>query len=292
MNRAIAALFILFSTLTYSQQNISERIDIPFTISPNGHIIIPAKVNGVEGNFVFDTGAGLNLLTQDFADKVKDLEKTHHFHTGHRATGEEIVSDLWNSKKLEIENFHIENEIFAVYDFEFPLDGLISLTPFTDKQITIDFENKLLSIESNESLQERISNADFEMPIKVSNNKEITIGIATEVQLNNDLTLLVNLDSGAGFDVYRFNSRYLENLGIDSTTVESEYRKSYFKPEEGNTFYFTSVAAMSDENNNVSVKDFKASFIDGLIYEGIMGINWIGEKITIDIPHKRLIVQE
>ncbi|GHA26366.1 hypothetical protein GCM10007103_04660 [Salinimicrobium marinum] len=292
MNRAIAVLFILFSTLTYSQQNISERIDITFTISPNGHIIIPAKVNGVEGNFVFDTGAGLHLLTQDFADKVKDLEETHHFHTGHRATGEEITSDLWNSETLEIGSFTIEEEMFAVYDFDFSLDGLISLTPFSDKQITIDFENKLLSIESEKSLQERISNADFEMPIKISNDKEITIGIATEVQLNNDLSLLVNLDSGAGFDVYRFNSRYLETLDIDSTTVESEYRNSYFKPEEGNTFYFTSVAAMSDENKNVSVKDFNVSFIDGLMYEGIMGINWIGEKITIDIPNKRLIVQE
>ena len=292
MNRAIAVFFILFSTLTYSQQNITERIDIPFSISPNGHIIIPAEVNGVEGKFVFDTGAGINLLTQDFADKIKDLKKTHHFYTGHRATGEEIVSDLWNSKTLEIEDFQIKEETFAVYDFEFPLAGLISFTPFKDKQITIDFKNKLLSIESETSLEERVANADFEMPIKVSNDKEIAIGIATEVQLNDELDLLVNLDSGAGFDVYRFNSRYLENLGIDSTKIESEYRKSYFKPEEGNTFYFTSVDGMTDSNNNTSVDDFKASFIDGLIYEGIMGINWIGEKITIDIPNKRLLVQE
>lgn len=292
MKKVITSFFILLTTLIYSQSKISEQINIPFTLTENGHIIIPAKVNGIEGKFIFDTGAGMNLLTKNFADKVKDLEKTHHFTTGHRATGEEIKSDLWNSKTLKIGDFKINKEVFAVYDFDFPLDGLLSLTPFENKQITIDFENKMLNIESEKSLQELIRNKDFEMPILISNDKNITLGIATYVQLENKLSLLVNLDSGAGFGVYRFNSRYMNDLGIDSTKLKSEYKKSYFKPEEGNTFYFTSLSKLTDENNNASVKDFKVSFIDGLIHEGIMGIDWIGKKITIDIPNKRLIVQK
>lgn len=292
MIRLFSIFTILFTTLTYSQDEITEQINIPFTLSPNGHIIIPTAVNGVKGNFVFDTGAGINLLTKDFADKIENLEKTHHFHTGHRATGEEITSDLWSSELLEIGKFKIEKEFFTVHDFDFPLDGLISLTPFKDKQITIDFKNKILSIESPRSLQERISNSDFEMPIQISNDKEITIGIATKIKLQKDLDLLVNLDSGAGFDVYRFNSRYMENVGVDSSKTKNEYRKSYFKPEEGNRYYFTNLSTMSDENNHTSVVNFKATFIDGLIYEGIMGINWIGEIITIDIPNKTLIVKQ
>lgn len=169
MERVISTLLILLTTLTYSQEKPTEQINIPFTLSPNGHIIVKAKVNGIEGKFVFDTGAGMNLLTKEFADKINDLEITHHFTTGHRATGEEIQSDIWYSKILEIGDFKIKKEIFAVYDFEFPLDGLISLTPFTDKPITIDFENKILSIESDKSLSERISNEDFEMPLQISN---------------------------------------------------------------------------------------------------------------------------
>ena len=101
MTKLITSLLILFTTLTYSQQEISEQINIPFTQTPNGHIIIPATINGVEGKFIFDTGAGINLLTKKFADNITDLEKTKHFYTGHRATGEEIKSDLWNSKKLK-----------------------------------------------------------------------------------------------------------------------------------------------------------------------------------------------
>lgn len=290
MKLVFSTLLLLFTVLAYSQEKISEQISIPFILSPNGHIIFEAKVNGIEGKFVFDTGAGINLLTRNFADKIKDLEKTHHFHTGHRATGEEIQSDIWNSKTLEIGQFKIEKEIFTVEDFDFPLDGLISLTPFIDVPVTIDFESKVLSIESGNSMKKLIVEEGFEIPVQISFDRGITIGIATKIQLNNKLPLNVNLDSGAGFGVYRFSSRYMEKLGIDSTKIESEYRPSYFRPKEGNTYYFTNLSELSDANKNVSIKNFKATFIDGLIYEGIMGINWIGEVITIDIPNKRLIV--
>lgn len=291
MTKIITSLLLLFTALTFSQSKTSEQINIPFTQTPNGHIIIPATINGVEGNFVFDTGAGINLLTKDFADKINDLEKTNHFYTGHRATGEEIKSDLWNSKSLEIGDYKMTNETFAVYDLEFPLDGLISLTPFKEKQITIDFKNKVLSIESENSLDQLIKNKDFEMPIQIINDREIRIGISTAVKLNDKLSLNVGLDSGAGFNVFRFNSRYMETLDIDSTQIESEVRPSSFKPEEVNRFYYTELEKLADSNENTIVKNFKATFIEGLIYEGIMGINWIGEIITIDIPNKKLIVQ-
>ncbi|WP_037320719.1 retropepsin-like aspartic protease [Salegentibacter sp. Hel_I_6] len=291
MTKVITSLFLLFTILSFSQSKLAEQIKIPFTQTPNGHIIIPTTINGVKGNFVFDTGAGINLLTKDFADKIEDLEKTNHFYTGHRATGEEIKSDLWNSKSLEIGGFKTTNQTFAVYDLEFPLDGLISLTPFKDGQITIDFKNKILSVESEKSLNQLIDNKEFEMPIQITNDRDIRIGISTPVKINDELSLNVGLDSGAGFDVYRFNSRYMESLGVDSTQVERKYQPSSFKPEEGNNYYFTELDKLTDQGENTSVQNFKATFIDDLIYEGIMGINWIGEVITIDIPNKKLIVQ-
>lgn len=291
MTKITTSLILFFTSLIFAQSN-SEQIKIPFTQTPNGHIIIPASINGVKGNFVFDTGAGINLLTKDFADEIEDLEKTNHFYTGHRATGEEIKSDLWNSKYLEIGDFKITNETFAVYDLQFPLDGLISLTPFKDRQITIDFRNKILSIESEKSLNNLIAEKDFEMPLQITNDREIRVGISTQIKLDDYLSLNVGLDSGAGFNVYRFNSRYMESLGIDSTQVESTYQPSTFKPEEGNNYYYAELDKLADKGENASVKKLNATFIDDLIYEGIMGINWIGDIITIDIPHKKIIVQE
>ncbi|WP_348688769.1 retropepsin-like aspartic protease [Zunongwangia profunda] len=281
--------FLLFSTVFYAQHYTKEKIEIPFKLSPNGHIMIKASVNGVPGNFVFDTGAGMNLLTKDFADKIDSLEKTTHFYTGHRATGEAITSDLYQSEVLKIANFSIEDEQFAVYDIDFPLDGLISLTPLQQKAFTVNFEENKLVIESEESLRRRKENIKFEMPLEINNDRNVKVSVGTIVQLDS-LELHVGLDSGAGFDVYRFNSRYMEALGIDSTQVESKYIPSSFKPEQGNQYYFAEVSRLSDLKVNAEQIGFRATFIDGLIYEGIMGINWIGEIITFDIPAKRILV--
>ena len=282
--------FLLFSTVFYAQHYTKEKIEIPFKLSPNGHIMIKASVNGIPGNFVFDTGAGMNLLTKDFADKIDNLEKTTHFYTGHRATGEAITSDLYQSEVLKIANFSIEDEQFAVYDIDFPLDGLISLTPLQHKAFTVNFEENKLVIESEESLRRRKENIKFEMPLEINNDRNVKVSVGTIVQLDS-LELHVGLDSGAGFDVYRFNSRFMEALGIDSTQVESKYIPSSFKPEQGNQYYFAEVSRLSDLKVNAEQIDFRATFIDGLIYEGIMGINWIGEIITFDIPAKRILVK-
>jgi len=281
--------FLLFSIVFYAQHYTKEKIEIPFKLSPNGHIMIKASVNGIPGNFVFDTGAGMNLLTKDFADKIDNLEKTTHFYTGHRATGEAITSDLYQSEVLKIADFSIEDEQFAVYDIDFPLDGLISLTPLQQKAFTVNFEENKLVIESEESLRRRKENIKFEMPLEINNDRNVKVSVGTIVQLDS-LELHVGLDSGAGFDVYRFNSRFMEALGIDSTQVESKYIPSSFKPEQGNQYYFAEVSRLSDLKVNAEQIDFRATFIDGLIYEGIMGINWIGEIITFDIPAKRILV--
>jgi len=128
------------------------------------------------------------------------------------------------------------------------------------------------------------------MPLEINNDRNVKVSVGTIVQLDS-LELHVGLDSGAGFDVYRFNSRYIEALGIDSTQVESKYIPSSFKPEQGNQYYFAEVSRLSDLKVNAEQIDFRATFIDGLIYEGIMGINWIGEIITFDIPAKRILVK-
>ncbi|WP_335966733.1 hypothetical protein [Galbibacter sp. PAP.153] len=55
----------------------------------------------MEGTFIFDTVAGLNLITKKFADKIKILKPTNEFFTGHRATGE-ALSLVYIITKLEL----------------------------------------------------------------------------------------------------------------------------------------------------------------------------------------------
>lgn len=287
---AIFCICILFTNTAYAQNEFSDPVHLPFILTDNGHTMLKGTINGVEGNFIFDTGAGLNMLTKDFADTINDLEKTDGFYTAYRATGEKLQVDLWRADHFQIGPYKLKEEIFSVYDIDFPLDGLISLTVFKGIPITIDYKNEVLVIESDKSMMERINEAEAIIPIQISEERGKTLGISTYVHLDNKLKLQVNLDSGAGFDVFRFSSRYMDPLGIDSSRVEHEFQKSDFKPEEGNDYYYTKIPRMSTSNGKIDINNFKATFIDGLIYEGIMGINWLGDKITIDIPNKRLIV--
>ena len=277
------SLLILFVSLSAFAQN-----KIPFTLTDAGHTLIKAKVNGMEGMFIFDTGAGLNMVTKKFADKIGSLQKTDEFYTGHRATGEAIEADLYLTKTIEMGDFKIDGQMTSVIDVDFPIDGLISLLPFKDKAITIDFKNKELVIENKKSL-EQIAKTGKTIPIEISDEHGKTLGIYTYVNLGGKLNLEVALDSGAGFNVFRFSSRYMDDLGIDPEKTEKASRKSEFT-NSMNNYYSTTVNTMTAKGNtSIKKENFKATFIDGLIYQGIMCINWLGEKITIDMPNKRII---
>lgn len=290
MKKIFLFLLIALSINSFGQNKLAKPITIPFTLLESGHILIKAKVNNIEGNFIFDTGAGLNLLTKKFADKVPNLKKTDGFYIGHRATGEAIDCNLWNSETLEIGSLNSKAQKFTTIDMDFPVDGLISLLPFKEIPITIDYKNKVLVMETDKSIKD-LSKTGTSFPIQISEDAEKTLGISTFVKVNDQLSLQMNLDSGAGFNVFRFSSRYMEKLGIDSSKVEKKYRASDFKPTEGNNYYFTQLNKLSSASTDkIKVTDFKATFIEGMIYEAIGSINWLGDKITIDIPKKNIII--
>lgn len=95
----------------------------------------------------------------------------------------------------------------------------------------------------------------------------------------------------AGFGVYRFSARYMAALGIDTAEVEKTYKPNYFSPSEGNNYYHSSLKSLSDRQDKVVLTNYKATFIEGLIYESIMGVNWLGQVLTIDLTEGRLLVQ-
>ncbi|ALM49545.1 hypothetical protein AMR72_11915 [Flavobacterium psychrophilum] len=282
-------LLLLFAfQFANAQSDLSSPVKIPFTVTGAGHIMIKATVNGTEGNFIFDTGAGLNLVTKKFADKV-NLTKTQSFYTGHRATGEALEVDLYDIKSLQLAGFTDNNQQTAVLDIDFPLDGLISLMPFKNNAITIDYTTKNLIIENGASLKKLVKKNNA-LPIQISEDGERTLSISTKVKLNSKLTLQVGLDSGAGANIFRFNSRYIETLELDKSKLETKYVKSDFNPEHGNNFYRASLTELATINNTASVKEIPVTFIEGLIYEGILCTNWLGDKITIDVKGKRILV--
>ncbi len=277
------------SNTSFPQKYIQSII--PIEISKEGHIFIKAKVDDVEGNFILDTGAGLNVITKSFASRLGNIEKQDGTYTGFRATGESQNINLYTIKKLKLGDLIERNSTIAIINFNIDsIDGLISLSSFRNQPFTIDFVNNKLYLESNNDVIKKERKGKV-VPIQLDDDRGISLDVFTKVRVNNKLTLQISLDSGAGFNVFRFNSRYMKSLETDSSKTRIYNKKSTLDSTRVNSFFVTRLNEIALLNApSIKANNVKTAFLRSLIYDGITSINWLGKQITIDISKKEMII--
>ncbi|MXV51919.1 hypothetical protein GS399_13120 [Pedobacter sp. HMF7647] len=274
-------LLILFIGFSASSQVSS----VPFTLMESGHIIIKAKVDGVEGKFIFDTGAGLNLFFDKFAKRLK-AQQTNNYFTAHRATGESLTVPLYHSESLAIGTLNFSNQLYTTYNIDAgDIDGLISLQPFQNTPVTIDFESKIISFNN----KPEVGKSKF-IDIQIADYAGKSLDIFTNVKLNDQVTIQVLLDSGAGKSSFWFNSRLMDMLKLDKNSFEVLKKKDEFDATKTRLFYTGKINTLRTENNSASIDNPKSIFVENLIYEGKTGIDWLGKKITISLPDKKIFL--
>lgn len=273
------ATLILFSVIF----SFTAEAQLPFETNKNGHIIIKAEINNVEGKFIFDTGAGINAIFTKFSRKIQN-EKTPNFFVGHRSTGEELSVDLYNAEKFVINGKAFENQQYAILDLEFgDIDGLISLQPFRNTTVTIDYN-------TNQIFFDKPAQGGKPLDIQIMDYAEKAIDIFTYVRLNDAVTIQVLLDSGAGKNSFWFSSKLFEPLGLDKNDLKAIPITSEFNKE--NNYYLGKLSRMHTVNRERSLEDINVAFVEGLIYEGKTSIEWLGKILTIDIPKKKIFIQD
>lgn len=285
-----------FSFLLLITQQLHAQEIIPFTADKQGHLFVKAKVNDVEGNFIFDTGGGLTVLTKNFASKIKGLSKQDGGFTGYRATGEKMDIDLYTVEKLTIGNFIQKKSTLAIIDIDFgKIDGLISMTSFQKQPFTIDFVNNILYLETSQSLHRR-NKEGIIIPLQIDIARDKSLSLFAYFKLNNKLSLQFLLDSGAGNDVLKVNAKYIKETGIDTTDtskISKTFKQSEFNPNIKTAIYKTIVSELAFKDvSGIKRENFTALFTEGLIYDGVVSINWIGKQISFDIEKKEMIVKQ
>jgi hypothetical protein len=285
-------LLLILSTNVFSQT--INKNEIPFELLPSGHLLVKAKIDGVQGSFVFDTGAGITMFTKSFFSKLKDTLREDGGYTGFRATGERLDIDLYLVKNVEFGPIKKDKEEVSYIDANFGgIDGIISLKLMVSQPFTIDYEKKVIRLESAQSLAD-IKKKAKAMPVQLEQSRNKALTLFSYFKVNDTLTLQFSLDSGAGKDVYRINSKYLQSLGVDAN--DSLHVKKIAKRSEMNTqfvsnIYITKLSKLAAASNtSINTTNFPAQFVDGLIYDGIIWINWLGSKITFDLAGKQLLV--
>ncbi len=279
-------MFVLLITSTSHAQSF-----IPFELTAQGHIMIKVKINGVEGNFIFDTGAGLTLVTKTFSDKIGKLHKQDGSYTAFRATGEKLTADLYDAQTVALGTFVERNPVLTIFDVNLgPIDGLISLMSFKDQPFTIDYTNKKIIFETDKSMS-AIRKSGHQIPLQLEDSRGKALSIFAYFMVNDKLTLQFSIDSGAGNNVYRINSKYIPAFGIDTASASKIVIPSEFNPKLKTIIYQANIKSITAKASPaIQCRDVKASFIDDLIYDGILSLNWIGKQVTFDLKKHQMIV--
>ncbi|MDR4890700.1 MULTISPECIES: hypothetical protein [unclassified Chryseobacterium] len=271
---------VITASLAITSMAFSQKM--PISVLPSGHLVVGAEIDGKKGNFIFDTGGGINLFLGNFSKGLEPKE-TYNYLTAFRATGEKMTIPLFKSKEIIFNGKKFKDTWYSTHDMEMKgIDGLISLPMLYDTEFIIDYTTNEL-IFPKEKL-----NGKKVMDIQLSTNADQSMDITTYVLLNNKYKINVLLDSGSGKDSFWLSERLMNTMNIKKEGLNVVEKKSEFNPDLTTKFYKSDIGSISTPF--ATVEKPKVFFVDGLIYEGKTSINWLGEKLGFNLKEKKIYI--
>jgi hypothetical protein len=259
----IVALGLLFAsawTATVSS--------IPFTIAHEGRVVVSARAAGdVPLKVILDTGAGLDVFAPTLIAKLGG--KPAGQFTGFPMSGERLDLPLFVIPQLSIGPLVKKDAVVGSWEVldqphrEGVIDGIVSLNYFRDQPLTFDFVNKVIVLESPQSLEQRRA-AGHVSPLQVHDQRGIALDVFAQFLIG-DRQGQCEIDTGSPRAT--MSTRYLTSPGTDAV------------PQ-------LALAA----SPQIGVATPQVSF-KNIIYDCVIGVDfWAGKIVTIDIPGRRLIV--
>ena len=257
----IVALGLLFVSAAAATET-----SIPFTIRQD-RVVVAARAGDVALKVILDTGAGLDVFAPALVSKLGG--KPAGQFTGFRMTGERLDLPLFVIPELSIGSLVRKNALVATWEVldephrEGFIDGIVSVNFLRDQPFTLDFVNKVVVLESGQSLERRRA-----------------AGQVSALQLHDQRGIA--LDVFAGFLIGDRPGECEIDTGSPSATVSSRYAAA----GAGGTVPLLALAA----SPRISLTKPPVSFKD-IIYDCVVGVDfWAGKIVTIDIPRRQLIV--
>lgn len=233
MIRAILTLTIL-SFLFIPSQSLAKNT--PLRKSASGVQVIKLQrfrkalwkvhvtVKGKPGDFLFDTGGGVTLLTEEFSKGIDC--KYWGRNTGYNMFGKRGDGPHCDNVQLMAGDVALTSVNIGKIDFggQFPgdndPDGLLSLDAFDGKIITLDQKAATLTIETDRSLKTRVRTMK-EFPLRIAREcSGRCLGAFLGVKTPDGMTWL-NIDSGAG-GVSLIAREYAASFGLDPEKKEQQ----------------------------------------------------------------------
>lgn len=230
--KLLIVLFFLCSVFSYAQDGFTfnsnkNKITIPFQFI-NNLIFIPINVNGLELNFLLDTGVEETVLFG-----LEDSERNSFANTEKiqlKGFGkEEFVEGLKSIDNiLSCKDFvDLKHELYIVLDQNFnfsaqvgiPVNGIIGFKFFRNYLIETDYANKKIIIhKENPKIRKKINSKFSTSDIIIEKNKPYLL---TKINLNNSkIETKMLIDSGSGDAMWLFENQVKNNIKVPNQNFE------------------------------------------------------------------------
>lgn len=135
-----------------------KYITIPLKLTVTNHLEVKAKINGVKGVFILDTGASNTCIGFDKLDHFKLTSKASDIKAAgagatdmetHVSSKNKIEIGKWKNKKLKIVLFDLTHVNQALEAHNVPqVDGIIGADILKQTRAIIDYDSKKVYLSS------------------------------------------------------------------------------------------------------------------------------------------------
>jgi hypothetical protein len=242
--KCVIFLFLIATSSVFAQEGFVfekgiDKVSLPFTLI-NNLVFIPIKVNGVELNFLLDTGVEETILFSlednpgvNFYNSEKIILKG--------LGSEDAIEGLKTTNNVlglvGAESFR--QLVYVILDQRFnlssqigvPVNGIIGYQFFKDNLVRIDYASKKLTIYKNTDIvREKLNKKFNRIPITIEKYKPYLIG---NVALNGtDVPVKLLIDIGNSDSIWLFQN-LSDKVKVPSKNFEDFLGKGFSGDIEG-----------------------------------------------------------
>lgn len=210
-------LFTPFSLLAQQDFSIEDhrtKVVIPFKLI-NNLVFIPIKVNGIELNFLLDSGVEETILFSMEDKKEVSFNNVEKIKLRGLGSEEEIEGLKSTNNTLETHGLKSHNHLlYIILDQSFnlsshigiPVNGIIGYQFFKNNLVEINYQKKRVTIHTNnEKNQKRIEKKFKTIPITIERSKPYILANAVVDSVNIPAKLLIDIGNSDAFWVFENN---------------------------------------------------------------------------------------
>jgi hypothetical protein len=203
--------FLLFGQGDFLLQNNATKATVPFKLI-NNLIFIPIKVNGVELNFLLDSGVEETILfSMEERQEVSfnNVEKIKLRGLG----SEEEIEGLKSTKNI-LETHGLKSNdhmVFIILDQSFnlsshigiPVNGIIGHKFFRNNLVEINYQKKKIIVHTkSDKFQQKLERKFEKVPITIERSKPYLVAMATVNNTQIPAKLLIDIGNSDAFWIF------------------------------------------------------------------------------------------